>query len=278
MNFLLLLLSISQLLSSRLSFSPLVHDPPKALLTGEIRLIRLRPGSSRSNVVCDSTTTTLSSKPAYGALSYVWGSPENPAYIFLDGRWITVSRNLEQALRGLWDKRQARKLWIDALSIDQNNAHEKNSQVQQMAFIYQRAQNVHVWLEPYAGKYSTYKMLAQEYWNRAWLVQEIGMALTVVVHYGRSVFEWAEFVRLAKECFRCMQRPPQIEQVAKLDRLRKSRYSHRQPYHLGELLQTTQDSFCAEPRDKIYAFLGMASDHSGSNIPVDYHKSLFEVY
>ncbi|RDW59081.1 hypothetical protein BP5796_12005 [Coleophoma crateriformis] len=47
---------------------------------------------------------------------------------------------------------------------------------------------------------------------------------------------------------------------------------------LEELLWTCHGSTCSDPRDKIYALLGLASDCQSGEIEVDYSKSLFEVY
>ena len=60
--------------------------------------------------------------------------------------------------------------------------------------------------------------------------------------------------------------------------MRTSRFKGGKSYSLFGLVGTFQDSFCTEPRDKIYAFVGMANDISPSSIPTSYEKSLFEVY
>jgi hypothetical protein len=79
----------------------------------------------------------------YTALSYVWGSTEDPEYIFLNGRnQVPVTRNLFEALRTLLLPKEGRRLWIDALCINQQNHAEKESQVHLTQRIYQQADNV----------------------------------------------------------------------------------------------------------------------------------------
>ncbi|KAI0538038.1 HET-domain-containing protein [Xylaria digitata] len=65
----------------------------------------------------------------YEALSYVWGDPRDPQNIFFDGGVpFPVTRNLYEALRSLRLPDRGRRLWVDALCIDQSNYEEKNDQ------------------------------------------------------------------------------------------------------------------------------------------------------
>jgi len=95
--------------------------------------------------------------PEYQALSYVWGSEDHPVNITIftypqdhtkgDGN-MSVTRNLECALRHLRYPDKSREMWIDALCIDQLNLAEKGPQVAMMGSIYQHAKSVVVWLGP----------------------------------------------------------------------------------------------------------------------------------
>lgn len=84
------------------------------------------------------------------ALSYTWGSTENNAVIHLDGGPVPVTMNLLEALQALRFQDKSRVLWIDALCINQTDLEERASQVNIMRHIYQKAQNVIVWLGPAA--------------------------------------------------------------------------------------------------------------------------------
>lgn len=48
-------------------------------------------------------------------------------------------------------------------------------------------------------------------------------------------------------------------------------------HHLQSLLESHQGALCSELRDKIYRFVGLATDVHGK-LPLDYGKSLFEIY
>jgi hypothetical protein len=123
------------------------------LLEGSIRLLRLLPrdpaanGESRINcrffhfALLDSRTAH-----PFEALSYAWGSEENPHSISVDGCNFLVRANLYSALVHLQDDFIERILWIDALCINQQNNAEKGQQVQSMAKIYAKASRAIVWL------------------------------------------------------------------------------------------------------------------------------------
>jgi hypothetical protein len=63
---------------------------------------------------------------------------------------MPVTRNLYEALDALRFTAHPRKLWVDALCIDQANLEERASQVNIMRKIYKEADKVLVWLGPRA--------------------------------------------------------------------------------------------------------------------------------
>ena len=82
----------------------------------------------------------------YEALSYVWGSKENPVPIIADNSDLYITQNLSSALKHLRYRGRSRFVWVDALCIDQNNEVEKGPCVAMMGDIYRRAARVVVWL------------------------------------------------------------------------------------------------------------------------------------
>ncbi|KAJ2897960.1 uncharacterized protein MKZ38_004289 [Zalerion maritima] len=126
---------------------------------------------------CKLHTVDLANSPTYDALSYTWGIPKlvyreseedvdaNEAKercfpIICDGKTILVTKNLYDALEQLSQSEfdsniqgqvfnpSTGYIWIDAISIDQENIPERNSQVEMMAQIYEGAQLVVIWLGP----------------------------------------------------------------------------------------------------------------------------------
>lgn len=121
----------------------------------EIRLLELVPNEAGDVLVdCKLHTTSLDSNPKFVALSYVWGSPEDTAYIPFELQDKAVTRNLSAALQELarrWKRIQDLHdnenvyLWIDALCINQDDITERSSQVQLMRRIYKSAILVIAW-------------------------------------------------------------------------------------------------------------------------------------
>ncbi|OGM42014.1 hypothetical protein ABOM_009498 [Aspergillus bombycis] len=131
------------------SSSPYLYSP---LPEGHIRLLRLMPHQDRhAPIQCQLFDYPLHDSAVgthrYEALSYVWGAPEKPHFIFLDKGSLSVTTNLHAALLHLRDHFIERVIWIDAICINQNDTDERRGQVQFMAKIYAKASCVVVWLE-----------------------------------------------------------------------------------------------------------------------------------
>lgn len=138
----------------------------------QIRLLHLLPGSASTEIRIKIATVTLSADqfPQYEALSYAWGSAENPSSVVVTvdhayesksrahslekivnsstSRGISVTKNLAEALPFLRNATKPRTLWIDAICIDQSNGKEKGEQVSRMGEIFKSSSRVLVWLGP----------------------------------------------------------------------------------------------------------------------------------
>ncbi|KAH6669318.1 heterokaryon incompatibility protein-domain-containing protein [Halenospora varia] len=120
----------------------------------EIRLLFILPSDRPDSCInCELTHVDLDrgtlrdgKKQSFDAVSYVWGAPDYPIKIFLNGKSKLVTKNLFALLRQLRLPTQERVLWIDALCIDQGNKEEQNHQLRLMGAIYSRACHVLMWL------------------------------------------------------------------------------------------------------------------------------------
>ena len=114
--------------------------------TRDIRLITLRPGVGDETIFLNVEHTSLDEKPAYEALSYVWG-PQNPSHtVQCNNASLAVGGNLRDALRCLRKPDAPRVLWIDRIAIDQKDMAERAQQVALMGDIYSSASLVVIWL------------------------------------------------------------------------------------------------------------------------------------
>ncbi|KAK1834092.1 heterokaryon incompatibility protein-domain-containing protein [Podospora conica] len=295
------------------TYEPLdqLHDCTRLI---EIERARLHGGEP---VRCRVNQVRFSDRPQYHALSYMWGDETKKHLILVNRRRFEVTSNLLDALQFLRDSNFQGSLWIDAICINQSDIKEKNRQIRIMPHIYFRATTVLVWLGAYtrsqvlegdlqedrisssrfAGspefgrsesppnvEVATFGFLAKSgYWNRLWIVQELGKAAKIDVCFSsfhpdpgfsttvlNRFLPWPDFVAKIRDHAR------QEDQVAVLrldDQLKnKGKGSHT----LRSLLETHHGALCKNPRDKVYGLAGLAEDCYG--FPVDYGKSLFEVW
>lgn len=136
---------------------PQTTDPPYTSLESMefgIRLLELAPGSFEDVIRLRVITTDLcdGGDHTYEALSYVWGVDYAPTEVCIDAIPVKVTSNLDSALRHLRRRLLSRVLWIDALSINQQDVQERNNQVRNMGLIYQKATSVLIWLGPVDNK------------------------------------------------------------------------------------------------------------------------------
>ncbi|KAF2721985.1 hypothetical protein K431DRAFT_312162 [Polychaeton citri CBS 116435] len=87
--------------------------------------------------------------PDYEAISYVWGEPAYSQSIELEGHGtLRITESLHSALERFRSTSIGRRLWADAICINQVDIAERSAQVAIMAKVYQQARRVLVWLGP----------------------------------------------------------------------------------------------------------------------------------
>jgi Heterokaryon incompatibility protein (HET) len=111
----------------------------------ELRLLTVAPGPRDSDIVCELRHVPLDPKPTYEALSYTWGDTNKRREIQIDGFRVSITVNLEVALRHFRLENKARILWVDAVCINQKDDKEKSEQVQIMREIFNSAHKVLAW-------------------------------------------------------------------------------------------------------------------------------------
>ena len=113
----------------------------------QIRLVRVRHDFFRSRLRGEFINASLDNLPKYQAISYCWGDGGATERIwFGDHEYLQVTKSAVAVLGTVIDSGSKDHVWIDALCIDQENAAEKNSQVQLMGLIYSSAASTLGWL------------------------------------------------------------------------------------------------------------------------------------
>ncbi|KAH8885835.1 HET-domain-containing protein [Thozetella sp. PMI_491] len=315
-------------------------------------------------VQCRLEVVDLKENPSYLALSYTWGPPtakaaaaaaaaiERDAFVVLHSAdmagsgsssyTMPITRNLNDFLRRARGDSElaARRFWVDAICINQQDAAERASQVGFMARIYRSADAVVAWLGKEdahtAHAFALIKTLAnlckdcldhvrprrmgsdsianilgplanesawsslREFWRRsyftrAWIIQEVTLAKRVVVRCGGYLLDWdavvqASYFLTVTPWTRFLNpgvggEPGQGYTVS----------NHALPMYLTVIVRMEKSEgdsllywlvrarrfLCLDPRDKVYALLGVAEVHAKKKLhlrPVYGDHSVIETY
>lgn len=123
---------------------------PSRLEPGNIRLLVLYPSSEAQSIRMSTWVRSIDdASDDYCALSYVWGNPDETVPISVDRHEFRATANLATALRHISSMLQDNEvmlLWIDAISINQQDIQERNEQVAVMTHTYENAAFVACWL------------------------------------------------------------------------------------------------------------------------------------
>jgi hypothetical protein len=130
--------------------------------------------------------------PKYEAISYCWGSKDDPSYVCVaDGKRIFIRRNLDDALRRFRFEHTTRVLWTDALCINQDSTDEKNRQVAIMGEIYSRAKCVLIWIGPEEDESEKALDIMQHLSDRVYF-NWYDVTLHPLIQYKKEDMHWAD--------------------------------------------------------------------------------------
>ncbi|RBR09496.1 hypothetical protein FVER53590_29277 [Fusarium verticillioides] len=298
------------------AFIDLFHYESFDLEQPGFRLVLLEKGS-QSQVQCRLYQSHLDDINTYEALSYAWEDQDKPHEVIVDGKYLSITASLNDALFHLRKPDEDRVLWIDALCINQNNIKERGHQVNRMGEIYRKAEKVVIWLGYTSGSAVRFQsavsmfgrnlpsnafrewsrddnrwkdqwklieahlgssghddlveglqsLMRKPWFSRVWILQEVANAkrVTVVYNIGEvpgkifSLLPHAMSVKVSEQSQAVLDIMPH--------RLRRS-----QDRNLCDLLSKFRGCKATDPRDKIYALLGMASDEENIGMRADYSK------
>jgi hypothetical protein len=113
-----------------------------------IRILELQPGERSEAFQGRLIISSIDEEVHYDALSYMWGDASPIDRIIVEGAAVPVARNLASALEYLRDQQGSakRRIWIDAICINQNDDFERGHQVALMRSVYSKADCVRLWI------------------------------------------------------------------------------------------------------------------------------------
>jgi hypothetical protein len=228
-----------------------------------------------------------------------WGDSTDFELIRLGEETVKVGRNLLQAIQDVRNASSVRSsagflLWADALCINQGDNEERSQQVRNMRQIYSRAAEVFCWVgatsDPSAldrvvqnrvlsqhNREIVCDFFSQPYWRRVWIIQEIAVSSNVTllwVNPGDTVYNrqkrivelpWSLVAKFVKYLMR--ETEGSASERRELGRLplhlleiRDRFMDKREPIHLLDAIEWTIETLSTDPRDKIFALLGLCHD------------------
>ncbi|KAK1689138.1 heterokaryon incompatibility protein-domain-containing protein [Colletotrichum godetiae] len=251
--------------------------------------------------------------PEYEALSYTWadenGDTSKCERAYIGKRWdiLPITRNCHNALRRLRYSGRSRPLWVDAICINQSDVGERSHQVGIMQDIYATSIRVLIYLgedqgnmEPPSSppwnfdKWNTlngrslpaHKDLTQlSYFKRVWVIQEIAAKRKPWVLFGTHGDQWDHFLeRVETKANKKTVGDPYTRRTTAIsdgNQLpRKTKWVHVLPrgklMDLAELprfVVATADCEATDPRDKIFALLGLFQGAKQADLIADYSLS-----
>ncbi|KAI1878374.1 uncharacterized protein JN550_000556 [Neoarthrinium moseri] len=287
-----------------------------------IRVLELQPETSAdAGLRCRLVVQKIDNIP-YEALSYVWGKPTvyHSAIYCQDGTdeddegEIRIGGNLTRALIAYRLTDRPRRIWVDAICINQDDLAERQAQVRMMGAIFHGAQQVLCWLggfknpeleEPAAliaigflrqfntdpagelrkvQEYLHHDVKSQaddlihmswlgikilfdiEYFHRAWIIQEVGLAHRAILSWGRSdvCLDWVEIALFSSfmdaNGASIVNRFDLKSWVCNHISLVWSKRPDGQPvFDFSEVLHWARIHLSTDPRDYVYALLGHPS-------------------
>lgn len=214
----------------------------------------------------------------------MWGDPTDTVPILVNDIEVQVTVNLRKALSRL-KAGGVTHIWADALCINQGDSEERTAQVGRMGTIFRKASEVAVWLGPeqqvmeqalrvYEAKdlneetrpdLSVFRdLLSQSYWKRVWIIQEIAVASHINVYCGDFKIEWDRFVEMClfgadALVAKTHSKDDNISGFLTLLELRDDTLA-RKPVRFLDALHRSRSSLSTDPRDKLYALLGLTYD------------------
>lgn len=115
-------------------------------------------------------------------------------------------------------------------------------------------------------------LLSNPWFTRAWVIQEIAVAVNVVVLYGAISIPWSSIVRCSKMCKKLMLTNTMDDEISRLERLDAVRSNSRKKSSstFFELLTNLAPMKSTLDRDLIYSLMSLASDSRNLAVRPDY--------
>jgi len=257
---------------------------------GGFRLLQIRKDPHTHQPQYTLQNFSLINCPDFIALSYTWGNPTPTVSVEVDWEHLEVRQNLFDFLHACttepWGMSGTGKpsfYWIDQICINQDDPIERSNQVRIMDKIYKKAKMVLIWLgcDPTMMEAARWvrdreldqeqaldTLLAHPYFSRIWIVQEIVLSVnSPLIVCGGIELDWDRLILVEAAL------QPVFTVAVRAILFGREPEKWRT---LEGCISTYYEGNCHDPRDKVYALLGLTPERW--RVRIDYTKEVLEVY
>ncbi|KAH6719698.1 hypothetical protein BKA61DRAFT_730128 [Leptodontidium sp. MPI-SDFR-AT-0119] len=251
----------------------------------EIRMLSILPATNHDSIMkCTLEKTSLIGPTKYVALSYCWGDPGITTKMFVNDIEVTVTVNLADALQQL-RLLGVTRVWADALCInyglpkDFPNEHTpgvncKALQATAIPIISEALRPMSI--DESLNRADDCKRCLYEtncralvdlfqipYWKRRWIIQEIAVSPRVQIICDGMRMTLEDMKAAIRPCRKsCYWNSETETAYSFIDRILQFRHDCQAGMKpsLCKSIAMTRESLSADPRDSIFALLGICHD------------------
>lgn len=272
-----------------------------------MRLFKIQPGERDDPIRGELVIISANSQQIYDAVSYTWadqtGDTTRRFRAFIGISYVPITRSCQEVLQRIRSRFYTKCVWIDSVCVDQDNLQERGHQVQLMPLIYTRAKKTYVYVGPTTCRDDSLlealavgmeehgsgadeepfwvtlnNFLRRPYFFRVWIIQEIALSPNPVIICGDKEFPWS--VLQTDTVLQSL--PKQLRfrlgecVVSPLLSLGKRRL--RCSAELPDLLRLGRHCNSTDPRDRVFALLGLVVGAEAEGLVANYAWHVAQVF
>jgi hypothetical protein len=203
-------------------------------------------------------------------------------------------RNAQVAkMRGIYAKANTVRVWLGLDSDRGDLAFSLLHDIHKLRHNEEAILNILGSAERFESLQGLSALFSRDYWRRVWVIQEVNVAQNIVVHCGPHVMQWSDMIEIQGflcERFRTYLEDLSIKHLDLMDLVQsllfrgpQSLLADRDPQNsrnldLFDAMMMHRLKLSTDPRDKVYALVGLTTARDDPRFVIDYSLSTRQVY